>query len=487
MVRTKNLPGRIAVLIFFIILSGIIVYKGIYVPITHDEKSASVHYPTFSVWQIMMYPDCWPSNHILNSLSIKLSESIFGIEPWSVRLPNMLAFLFFFSVMYSIAVRYFNDSSFLFCLPFAVVFCNPFLLDFFGLARGYGMSNALMAGSVYCILRYASTLHLRWYFFAIILSMLAAYANFTLLIYWVGLHATLMLMLILSYDKNKLPVSRIIYVLVFTALLAIGFLALCYQPLNKMQSTNQFVYWAKTSFFTDTILDQVNRFRYGVRYFGIPASYVAYVLIALLTGIGIYIIWKIRKLKWTAVNDPLVVLFTLLMLVWGVNMTQTIILGTPYLSGRTALSYYVLFSLMLIFLIRDMSLGVNWVRRVMVPLIVAMYCIHLCFAVNLRSVNEWWYDANTYQVMDYLQHYQKEHPDKKIIELNTNWLFNPSFGFYTSAGKVPWLRLTEIHTNIDTTSNTLFYYATNDDAVLLREYRTVMDFDYGTRRLMIRK
>ena len=123
----------------------------------------------------------------------------------------------------------------------------------------------------------------------------------------------------------------------------------------------------------------------------------------------------------------------------------------------------------------------------MVPIIVAIYCIHLTLAVNFKSVSEWWYDANTYQVMDYLQDYRKTHPEAKTIELNTDWLFNPSFTFYTITGKAPWLKITDYHKDVDTTSKTLFYYATSDDAALLKEYRTVLDFDYSSRRLMIRK
>ena len=103
-----------AVSAFFLILFSFILYKAVHLPITHDEFASSVYYPAFGVWEIMMYPDYWPNNHILNTLLVKLSESVFGIEPWSVRLPNLLAFIFFFAVMYAAAVRYFAASFFFF-------------------------------------------------------------------------------------------------------------------------------------------------------------------------------------------------------------------------------------------------------------------------------------------------------------------------------------------------------------------------------------
>jgi len=462
------------------------VYKAVYVPITHDEKSASVYYPTFSVWQIMMYPDCWPSNHILNSLAIKLSEHVFGIEPWSVRLPNILAFIFFSGVMYLVAVRYFDHSFFLFCLPFAVMFCNPFLLDFFGLARGYGMSNALMAGSVYCLLRYVSRWRARWYFFTIIFAMLAAYANFTLLIYWVAVNIWLLILLIAGNTGNKEALSKTLYLMLFTLLLAAAFLALCYQPLYKMQSTNQFVYWSKTSFFSNTIMDQASNFIYNNNESrAIPVLSYGVVIVFCITAA--VTIWKTISLKTAALTDPLVVLFMVLLLVWLVNMIQTKLLGTPYLTTRTALSYYVLFAFLLMFLVRDIGLQVRWAGVSLAFVTVVLFLFHLAQAATVSCVREWWFDANTYQVLDYLQGYRKAHPEIKTLDLNTTWIFNPSFGFYCISGKEPWLKLTEIHTTTDTASQTKFYYAMRDELPQLKQYTPVLSFDNGSRVLLIKK
>ena len=62
-------------------------------PITFDEYSAALNYPNFTVWQIMMYPNPWPSNHILNTLCIKLEEYLWGVSPLGVRVHSILAFV----------------------------------------------------------------------------------------------------------------------------------------------------------------------------------------------------------------------------------------------------------------------------------------------------------------------------------------------------------------------------------------------------------
>jgi hypothetical protein len=404
----------------------------------------------------MMYPSAWPSNHILNTLCIKVSEHFLGIEPWTVKLPNILAFFFFFGTMYQLADRYFKRSILLFLLPFAIMFCNPFLLDFFGLARGYGMSNALMGGSVYCLLRYISSVQFRWYALSIIFAMLAAYANFTLLIYWVALQGVLIIVSLVDAIDSKRPATTFLYPLAFLLLLAFAFLALCYQPLYKMQSTNQFVYWSKSSFFTNTLIDQVDKFRYGTWHFNKPSIYFAYIVVALIMCIGLRVVWKIKAQRQASMHDPLVILFLLLMMVFGINMLQSVILGTPYLTTRTALSYYVLFAFVLMFWVRDLSLRAPLARMTIVPVVLASFCFNLAFAFNMKSVMEWWFDAHTYEVMDYLQNYKKAHAGMDTVDLNTTWIFNTSFNFYTFTGHAPWLKLSALHTDVDTASQTRF-------------------------------
>lgn len=53
-------------------------FKVFHVPITHDEVATTVHYANFSVWQIMMYPDTLPNNHILNTIFTKIFLLFFG-------------------------------------------------------------------------------------------------------------------------------------------------------------------------------------------------------------------------------------------------------------------------------------------------------------------------------------------------------------------------------------------------------------------------
>ena len=102
-------------------------------------------------------------------------------------------------------------------------------------------------------------------------------------------------------------------------------------------------------------------------------------------------------------------------------------------------------------------------------------------------VREWAFDQNTYDVLDYLDDYHRQH-DQQQINLNTNWIFNPSFTFYIQTRKLDWLHLTAYHKDTDTTSNTQFYYAiSNDWGELQKSYDPVLKFDDGGRLLLVHK
>jgi hypothetical protein len=150
----NNIAGKIIAAVFFALLLFVVVYKTIYLPIIHDEKATALFYPQNRVWQIMMYTDNWPNNHILNTLLIKAEEHLLGYEPWMIRLHSVIAFVLFYVIVWLMGVRYFAKSAVLFCLPFFIIFCNPYLLDFYGLARGYALANALMVCSIYTLLRF---------------------------------------------------------------------------------------------------------------------------------------------------------------------------------------------------------------------------------------------------------------------------------------------------------------------------------------------
>ena len=116
-----------------------VIIRAVNVAIVHDE---SITYgilrgdPTF-VNQA--------NNHWLNTALMKLSRWAFGDSELALRLPNILAFPIYAASVMAI-LRIVRPAGRL--VGVLIFFGNPFVLEFFGLARGYGLAMAACAAMV---------------------------------------------------------------------------------------------------------------------------------------------------------------------------------------------------------------------------------------------------------------------------------------------------------------------------------------------------
>ncbi len=88
------------------------------------------------------------NHHILHSFLCKLSVTAFGWNELALRLPSLLGGFVWLYLAYRLAKRLFGDS------PLHLVLCgwlafHPSLLDWFSLARGYGLALTFMLAAVY--------------------------------------------------------------------------------------------------------------------------------------------------------------------------------------------------------------------------------------------------------------------------------------------------------------------------------------------------
>lgn len=135
--------------VFIILVASIWAYlalRSALVPVTHDEAATFLHYlqldafiPYFSMWDA--------NNHLLNSALAYLSINLFGNHVFWLRLPNLLAFGLFAYYLYLISghikhavVRW---------LTVVAMLTASFQIEFFGMARGYGLSLAFLLGAIH--------------------------------------------------------------------------------------------------------------------------------------------------------------------------------------------------------------------------------------------------------------------------------------------------------------------------------------------------
>jgi len=449
---------RINIYLFIILFELcflLISYKVFHLPITHDETSTTVHYSNFSCWQIMMYPDNWPNNHILNTLFTKLMIWIFGAEQWVVRLPNLFSFLVYAFAIFRINKTVLKTSS-IFFIPASILFiCNPYLLDFFGLCRGYAMSCALCTLSVSYMISGFIAFEKKHIWLAFFLAVLASYANFTLLVFWVAVIAITWLYFFVQFKTLK---KKLIQPTILIILFSLAYAALIAVPIIKMQSTNQFQYWESTGFYKGTIVPLVIQSLYDPAGFSsIIYHAISIFTIVVVFGNLVYIMIKFVRSRFNPdyLQKPVFVASSILLLTAFVSILQCIILHTPNLYGRTALFFFPLF---IITFVTTIGLISNQKAKIFQGVVSFLLSFLLLFQIadkmSLKYVREWWFNADTFEIIDY---FNKTNPNQKI-SLKTNWLFHPSFYFYKYTGKIPYIDLKSIDHSIDINTDADYYY-----------------------------
>ena len=115
-----------------------------------------------------------PNNHLLNTLFVKLSAAAFGPEPWSLRLPNLLAGAGAMVLVAAIACRWFGRAGAVAALAFVAVSPSP--VHYSVQARGYSLMIFLCLLALWSIEQRHDGGGRRWTVVAALSSALALYA-----------------------------------------------------------------------------------------------------------------------------------------------------------------------------------------------------------------------------------------------------------------------------------------------------------------------
>ncbi|MDX1913751.1 MAG: hypothetical protein SFV22_19805 [Saprospiraceae bacterium] len=362
---------------------------------------------------------------------------------------------------------------------FALFLLNPFLLDFFSLCRGYGLSTSLILLSCLFVLQGFSRQSSNAIWRALIASMLAAYANFTALVFWAAV-SLLVLIYFLQFEREYRNKRRALF---FLGVASAIYLSLIYTPLHKMQSTNQFKYWQSDGFFNETIISLVDNSMYGSKMIDVPFEYLGMAAILFFFSLGAYVFyfWG-RYGRASVLQSPGFVAFGLLGLTSLINIMQTVLLKTPNLTNRTALLLYPLFVLCVgaaLQIVTNMRPRTGHLLSFLIG-VLAVY--HLARSYQPRRVREWWYDENTFEVLDYVKNQQQQ---GAATPLAVDWHFHRSFDFYVKTGHASHIRLAPSQPQLDSTNSTTYAYIFDSEYEKFKNrYDVVLKFDGGARMLL---
>ena len=139
------------IFLFLISYTAIRMYN---IPLTHDECVSYQQYSVHSTFQIITYTkvSTIPNNHILNTLFIKAINTLsFGSATWLLRFHIWLSYIMLF--IFSVLIVKEMNIRWLVVPAVVLLNFNPYMLEFFSLARGYGLAISCMLGSMYYFVR----------------------------------------------------------------------------------------------------------------------------------------------------------------------------------------------------------------------------------------------------------------------------------------------------------------------------------------------
>ena len=158
-------------LLIFIGFSTFIFYKAFITEITVDEAYSFLNYSYVeNVLNIGI-----ANNHLLNSYLVTLFQN-FGYSEIFLRLPNVIFGWIYIALVINVSLKSKN-----YLLSLFLLILNPYVIDFFSISRGYGITTSLIFLSIYSYL-YFKNYNLYFSIFFLIIATTSYHVSVVFLI-----------------------------------------------------------------------------------------------------------------------------------------------------------------------------------------------------------------------------------------------------------------------------------------------------------------
>ena len=167
-----------------IAFGAFVITRAVRLSLTYDEAASYIRYvaphrfPDFDGGPLAVFNFEVATNHFLATVLTKLVAALTGPSELALRVPALAGYALY--VWFSARLLQHHTSRIVAIAGLLLLNLNPYLLDFFGLSRGYGLSIGFMMGALYFL--FTNQLP-RMFVFA----TAAVLANFSMLNIYVGL------------------------------------------------------------------------------------------------------------------------------------------------------------------------------------------------------------------------------------------------------------------------------------------------------------
>jgi len=420
-------PNRQVLIVSMIILSlGLLsytAYRSNSLCMTHDESASYNYFQDVDVWKSLTDDSVWKSanNHLLNTWLFQKSVAVFGQSDWSVRLPNVLAHFLYLVASIFIILQLTHRWS-LGVAAWVLINLNPYLLDFFSLARGYGLAmgfTMLSLAFFFAFIKRPKTSLSLGIFVAVALSVLS---NFTQLVYLLALGLAYLL---LCLQHEQWSFKKTLKWLWPPVLVCVCLALILFKPIVLLQSSGEFEWGVDSLFKTFEVLAVDSL--YGKSYLGKHSNAIFFSIASLFSTIsilsGLFAFFKKDSRISSKVLSACATIFLAILLI---VVLQKALLDTKYFINRKSLIFIPIWGLLVFSWIAYCAENRLRILRIIAAPVILFGFFHFYKTMNFNSTREWWYDRNTLSVLEDLQFKLGE----AKINYGVHWWFHPTTTYY---------------------------------------------------------
>ncbi|MFZ4400446.1 MAG: hypothetical protein ACOYO1_10460 [Bacteroidales bacterium] len=376
--------------IFFIYL----IYRAILVPFLHDEIMSywfyinSGNYLPFSI----KLDQNAANNHLLNSALSRFFYLLFGYTPFVLRLANLIFIPIYCFFAYKLADLLKNKYLAILCWLCLLLIHS--IVEFMALSRGYGMSFALLLGSIWFLLKSIREGKTIDYFFTMFILISSVTANLSLLTTSLIIIALLIINIIFKQEKAVYKLFKI-GILLITGILPIVFLTVYSFALQKAGALyygNHDGFWLQsvTSLMNALFDNQSHQLRFAI---------LAYFFIIIILSLK----YIFSNFKFTIFQRTIIVFPALLIGNIIAVLLMAKIFNVNFPEDRSGFYFYYFFIGSLFFLIDNFTENIKYKKVVWILIPFSLIPLHFIYASNLTHIAVYKEDRVPYRFYEKLK------------------------------------------------------------------------------------
>jgi hypothetical protein len=411
-------------------------------PLTGDEIYTYEYFVKKGIFLISDYKYFASNNHLLNTWLMEIFYKLFGDNDFVIRIPNLLAQILF--LIYSGKLAMLLNIRVLTIPAFLILNLNPYLDDYFILARGYGISMGLMMVSLYFSYKFIKENEtIKSAFISVLMVSIAFLSNFTLLNYLIVLAFLLVIINIArkrtngdNSGKGNLVTARD-SILILSPL---SVLIMVIPILIKLKTANALYFTGQGTFWHDTVISLIQRtFDNTPIVMNYTIIFEITVALIFITSLAL-IFFKYNKEKIFWKQSFFVFIFLQILLCSMSNIIQHLWFGIGNVYERMALMYIPIFSLLMIFMIENIYAIFKKSAMIISGIVVLVMMINFIHAASLNRVTQRVWSPDVRDMVKFLRQNKKEIPEDKInLSIGINPQFEHDMNDYITIYFLTWL------------------------------------------------